>query len=79
MGGPGSGRTREPRTPAQWQAAVDAAHAALTSDARLRDVEVVRHRWVLRRGRCRGVIPRPVGPPPTGPTAASPPPTPESR
>jgi hypothetical protein len=42
MGGPGSGRTKKPRTPEPWQAAVDAAHAALTADARLRGADLVR-------------------------------------
>jgi hypothetical protein len=66
MGGPGSGRTPQPRTPEQWQAAVDAAYAALTSDARLRGADLVRYQWILRRGRSRGVIPRPPGSSPTG-------------
>lgn len=56
-----------PKKPAEWQAAMDAAHGALTLDAARQyglvtggpEVDVARCVELLKKGRALGYVPRP--------------------
>jgi hypothetical protein len=60
-------RPRNPRTPAEWQDAVDAAHGAIALDSARKyglvtggpTVDVQRAAELLAKGRARGIRPRP--------------------
>ena len=61
--------SRNPRTPAEWQEAVDGAHACLLLDAARQyglieggpGVNADRCSGILEHGRARGIVPTPEG------------------